>query len=384
MGWLESFIIHLKVVKRSLPPSIILLGGISLLQLFGCNKDIPEKETLQVDKTVLVYISANNDLKYSALTSIDQMESAYLTKFGNLLIFLKTDRHKSHILRIKSDHEKGVVNSDTLKSYNNENASDPIFMKTVLEDMKMLSPSKEYSLVLWSHGTSWLPNVEKIKTKSIGYDRGIETDISDLKTVIPNNLSYILFDACYMSSIEVIYELKDKTNYVIASNAEVLNTSFPYDKIVPYLFGEIDDLMQVCKLYYEFYDNKKELERSCTISLVDTKELDQLAKTTREIMDNYKYLDMNRNVQDFNFLKDIPIEFFDYQHLIEKNFSKAESDKISTTLKKCVLYKASTPSFLNSPIRNFSGLSISIPIEYKYQSFYKTLSWYKNGNVKFF
>lgn len=207
---------------------------------------------------------------------------------------------------------------------------------------------------------------------------------NDLKNVIPENRSYILFDACCMSSMEVIYELKDKTDYVIASTAEVLNTSFTYDKIVPYLFGDLRDLKERCNQYYEFYNKKEGLERSCTISLIKTKELDKRGQETRAIIEKKANFEINRNIQDFNFIKEIPIEFFDYQDLFDKNFSKEESDRIASILNSSILFKAATPNFLNNKIKEFSGLSISIPQDPKYQDFYKTLSWYNTANVNFF
>ena len=37
-------------------------------------------------------------------------------------------------------------------------------------------------------------------------------------------MEYILFDDCYMSSIEVAYELKDVTKYLIGSTSEMMHT----------------------------------------------------------------------------------------------------------------------------------------------------------------
>lgn len=384
MGRMEQIVIKQMASILAIPQRTIFLWGLASLFLMGCKKAEQEPNLKEINKTVLVYISANNDLKYSALKSIDQMESSYLSEYGNLLVYIKTDRYNSYILKIKSNKEVGVIASDTIATYSNQNASDPIFMKMVLEDMKELSPSKNYGLVLWSHGTSWLPNLDHVSTKSFGYDRGVETTISDLKDVIPSGLSFILFDACYMSSVEVVYELKDKTDYIIASNAEVLNTSFPYDEIVPNLFGNIDDMKDLCQKYFNFYNNKKGIERSCTVSLISTKELDQLANQSKELIENNPSFKIDRNVQDFNFLKEIPIEFFDYLSLFEKNFQKTESQKIGEIINKCILYKAATPTFLNIPIKEFSGLSISVPIQQKYQAFYKDLLWYKQANVNFF
>lgn len=131
-----------------------------------------------------------------------------------------------------------------------------------------------------------------------------------------------------MSSIEVIYELKDKTNYIIASNAEVLNTSFPYHKIVPYLFDGISGLEELSRQYYEFYNEKEGLERSCTISLIKTKELDNLAQESRFILDRKMNFEINRDVQDFNVVKGIPIEFLIIRICFKKNSVKKNLKKL--------------------------------------------------------
>ena len=44
-----------------------------------------------------------------------------------------------------------------LKTYDFDNSTNPSTLNTVLIDAKMLSPSKQYGLILWSHATGWLP-----------------------------------------------------------------------------------------------------------------------------------------------------------------------------------------------------------------------------------
>lgn len=53
------------------------------------------------------------------------------------------------------------------------------------------------------------------------------TDLADAMADAGFHTEYILFDACYMSSVEVAYELKDVTHYLIASPTEVLSYGFP-------------------------------------------------------------------------------------------------------------------------------------------------------------
>lgn len=47
-------------------------------------------------------------------------------------------------------------------------------------------------------------------TQSFGLDMSDELNINDLKKSLPVHSDFILFDACYMGSIEVLYELREK------------------------------------------------------------------------------------------------------------------------------------------------------------------------------
>ena len=50
----------------------------------------------------------------------------------------------------------------------------------------------------------------------------------------------MLFDACYMQSVEVIYQLRDRTDYFIGSPTEIPGPGAPYEAVVPALFSQIN------------------------------------------------------------------------------------------------------------------------------------------------
>lgn len=64
-------------------------------------------------------------------------------------------------------------------------------------------------------------------------------------------MEYILFDDCYMSSIEVAYALKDVTDYLIGSTSEVMAYGMPYAEIGQYLIGKVD-YAGICDGFYSF------------------------------------------------------------------------------------------------------------------------------------
>ena len=93
-------------------------------------------------------------------------------------------------------------------------------MKQVLNDIIQMYPAQEYRLILWSHGTSWLPAGSSLR--SFGEDSGKQMNIPDLAENLPIKFDFILFDACLMGSVEVVYELKEKANFIISSSTETI------------------------------------------------------------------------------------------------------------------------------------------------------------------
>lgn len=355
-----------------------------LVLTFGCKKAEVEPENID-NKAVFVYIAANNDLKYSALRSIDQMEKAYNSEDGDLIVFIKTEGYSSHILKIQHDETDGVIASDTLKTYDNQNSSSFDFMKEVFKDMEAFTSANVYGLILWSHASSWLPESSGLPTtKSFGYDRGMEMDLKDLKIALPEGLRFILFDACYMASVEVVYELRNKADYIIASSSEVLNTSYPYDLVLRDLFSE--DLTEVCRKFYDYYNSRTGIEQSATVSLIDTEYLEELAFETKQILqesDKKNVSDLSRVSQNFNFVQDIDVGLYDFWSLIQDNYFHAGLLQLERTLDKSVLYKAHTRSFLGLPILESSGLTLSLIDHPWLLEYYTTLDWYVDSGLQY-
>ena len=82
-----------------------------------------------------------------------------------------------------------------------------------------LYKAESYGLIYWSHGEGWIPTPLP-STRWIGNDKtggGHYMNIEDLKLVLQNapHFDFIMFDACFMQSVEVAYELRDCCDYYI-------------------------------------------------------------------------------------------------------------------------------------------------------------------------
>jgi hypothetical protein len=352
---------------------------------FSCKKNDVQADRTPAKKMVLVYMEANNDLRYDALNSINMMEKGAADLDGTLLVYIKTTATTSYLLRIKHDTDENRIMSDTVKVFNSDLPSDTQFMHDVIAYAQKEFPAESYGLVLWSHATSWAPPSGTVKTRSFGQDAGKEMDIIDLKNALPDNLDLLIFDACSMGGVEVLYEFRDKAKYIIASPTETLAESFPYQTVAPLLFGNADRFPQLAKAYYDHYNAYPDDRRSATVVLVKTSELAGLAAQMRTlIMNNKAYGDVlvSSGVQRLDITRGFPVANYDLGDLLDHNFPATGLVPINAQLDRTILYKASTPDFLGIPIKKFSGLStyITYPGD-PYLPYYKKLQWYSAAGL---
>ena len=98
-------------------------------------------------------------------------------------------------------------------------------------------------------------------------------------------LDYILFDACFMSNIEAVYDLRNSAKYIIASPCEIMGKGFPYHRTLPHLFGESYNLRSAAESYYLFYRDEYNGSARCgSVALYDCAEVEALAEATKIVM----------------------------------------------------------------------------------------------------
>lgn len=96
---------------------------------------------------------------------------------------------------------------------------------------------------------------------------------------------YVIFDVCFMSSIELLYDLKDNARYILASPAEIMGKGIPYHKVLPLLFSRdypIDRrLASAASAIVEYY--RGESYPSAAFTVVATAGLQGVADAVKRI-----------------------------------------------------------------------------------------------------
>jgi hypothetical protein len=187
-----------------------------------------------------------------------------------------------------------------------------------------------------------------------------------------------------MGSVEVVYELKDKANFIIASSTETIYTGFPYDRIVPELLKTRIDFKAVAQHYFNYYNTMQGAYRSATIAVINTQELTRLAEETNKIISGNELdtlfdrtLVQRLDIYDEQYT-------FDFADFIGKAFPNADKNVFLEQLNRTVLYKNATPEFLSEyEINTYCGLSCYIPHSNRpdLNTYYKTLKWYIDAGI---
>lgn len=379
-----------------------------LAALFVACEDEENTEPIVGSRTVLVYIAANNSLGSSKFDSkdiqemIDGMKATEGTG-NNLLIYYAGYQETPKLIRLIKNG-KGEVKQEIVWKYNEQNSVSVDVMKSVFNTAFSNYPANSYGIVFWSHGDGWLP-VENPTTRWWGQDGRSYMDISDLNNALSAapHLDFILFDACFMQSVEVIYELKERTNYIISSPTEIPGPGAPYQKVVPAMFANNTPEIAIAKAYFDYYADEELYEGSfppnwregdpwpagVSVSVVKTAMIEQLANRTAEILP--KYIKDGQPIVVSNILcydRRSTKYYYDFDGLMRSlPCDENEYNAWKSAYDAAVVYWKTTPMNYSQFTGVFSmegsaGLSTYIlrkyytPSEASLNTYYQSLKWY--------
>ena len=282
--------------------------------------------------------------------------------------------------------------AEVVKQYPSQLSVDKSVMTQVLKDMIAVSPTERVGLVAASHGSAWTNSI--FMSRSFGQDgKGTDntmlvSDMADAMKATGKKFDFLLFDACFMGTAEVCYDLRDIADYQIVSVMEVPAYGFPYESSLDYLYeGTVDGYKKICQAYIDFYQERYENGDYAwgTIALVDSKEMEGLADATRaEIVEHKDVLGNDfdeSDIQEYGKQGGRGIAY-DLGQLMAVLNNGTMPNAFADQLNKTVLYKScleiANPSSYKVDAANYCGLGVYIPIRYNdnWNDFFKTISWY--------
>lgn len=369
---------------------LLLIITIGLFPSCGDTAENTVPEDTHNEKTLLMYMPWSSDLTSCFYQNIKDMEDCIKSMGGlsheRVLVFISENPTEASLFELK--YENGKSKRISLKSYSNPAFTTKEGIAGILKDVIQYAPAKKYSMVIGCHGMGWLP-VDPSKAKRSaerlhweyretlqtryfgGTSTKYRTDISTLSAAISDTglkMEYILFDDCYMSSIEVAYELKDAADFLIASTCEIMAYGMPYATMGKHLLAT-PDYKAICDVFYDFYSNYSIMPCG-TLSVTDLSQIDAMAMIMKRINTHYTFDDAQRGqLQSLDgYSPTIFYDFGDYvNQLLEQNHApQSLSAEFETQLNRLIPYKTNTEKFYTTSqgpikINRYSGITTSDP-----------------------
>ncbi len=404
----------------------MLLVGLSLLLFTSCrdkSDDVSDDNTDidPAEHTFIMFFPWSNTLTSYFYTNISDMKSAVaggMLEDERVIVCFEKSAGYAELFELK--YSDGVCIEELYKTYDNSFTTITA-ISTMLNDVADIAPALKYSMSISCHGFGWIPvdnsSASSVAQRSSAADYQLphyiytdecglpltryyggtvseyQTDISTLRDAIKISdigyMEHILFDLCYMSNIEVAYDLRDVAGYIIASPTEVMGYGFPYELIGEYLMGDAD-YASVVSGYYDFYSTYS--DPYGTIGVINCSEVEAMAEIMAEINTLYDYNDISvSGVQRMDGYS--PVIFYDFGSYVE---ALCPDEQLLATFKEQLSklvpdsYKAHTEMFASAvssswgggltrySINTYSGVTISDPTtsskaySYKFDS-----NWYK-------
>ena len=419
--------------------TLFIVVGVSCSN--GDNPDGPDVPVTPVGQTVFMFFPWSNSLLSDFRRTVEDMQTVVAQrsmKDERVMVFMATSEREAVLFELKK--QNGRCLTDTLRRYSDRPFTSRQWLTSLFSEVMTLAPASRYGMVVGCHGLAWVPvqgqrnarkrlgsqeridegdnlyKEEKIDKEGLYKEERIDkegddlmhfevqgpvttrfiggtypetqietTDLADTMADAGLHTEYILFDACYMSSVEVAYELKDVTHYLIASPTEVLSYGFPYITMGKHLLGTpnykgiVDSFISFYSSYYLPYG---------TVAVTDCTQLDALAAIAQQINAAAEEPTNAASAKHINAAAEgklntatsgksapngvqimdgySPTLFYDLGHLMSlKNAGTVLTTAFAEQLDKTVPYKGHTGQYFTAlkdapvDIKHYSGLNTS-------------------------
>jgi hypothetical protein len=277
----------------------------------------------------------------------------------------------------------------------------------IVSDVRAFFPEADsWGLAFGSHGKGWVPKVfANTVSRSNGDGQPYESSYDELWTIPDNPLTryllfddsemidnsefvdaldewswdFVLFDDCFMASVEAMYEMRHLADYFIASPTEIMINGFPYDGVVSTLFADWNDdlergLVGVADNFVETYRaGKIRPKLSATVAVIRTSELDALALAVKELRAGGFRYDLNPETEQLQCYEAFRYGsvFYDLNHYMESGvLNRSLLTAFRNQLDRTVVFADHTETFFSNypiqgigtdiPVTHYSGLSTFI------------------------
>lgn len=400
----------------------------------GCSEEAFDTDSVNKQTILAFYPwtggKSSTELLGYLQNNIDSICDGIIDRKGlnnsRVLVFLSDKYNHSTLYDLQYNATTKSVDRVPLKEYEGASYASAEGIADILNEVKTQASALNYALIVGAHGCGWTyasdwnrypyyarPSVTRPSDSALsgysaadnsatGYSAtGISSfsgiqfgpdpnapltrffgsvslaenamDISTLAEGIRESglkMQYILFDVCYMSNIETAYELKDVTNYMIASGSEIMAAGLPYRSMWSYLNSSTPNYSGIVSTSVNFYKNSS--APFCNLAAIDCRQVEKLAGVMKDI-NAENQLQASVNLDSIQHLDGFrPNLFYDLETYVDSlHPSGYLLDQFKSQLKLTIKASDHTDeaytciySSDSFKIKNYCGITISDPSQH--------------------
>ena len=201
-----------------------------------------------------------------------------------LIDLLKVPEEEVEDVRYPENKRRALINTGEINSAN------PRALRDFVNWSIGRHPAERYMLVLSGHGSGAIGDFLRDENALEKIDRPTSLSIPNLRialdgTDLPDakQIHILGMDSCLMSMVEVGYELRGRVKFLVGSEGFVLNTGWPYHRILQLLKedSEIEEkefAKAIVKSYISYYDDYEVAGASTDMSVCNLGEFEEKLK----------------------------------------------------------------------------------------------------------
>lgn len=205
--------------------------------------------------TILVYMNADNDLEMYGVQDVNEMESVMGDDplNGPVTVAVQMDRSDNwdtsngnwtDTKRFLITHDDdmytmaSVANSPVRQEMGEVDMGQPDTLNDFIQWGKQNFPAEHTMVIIWNHGSGWRSRASTAEvaaaTRGVSFDDKTGTYIKtvELPSALQTNppLDILSFDASLMQMLEIAYEIRTSSRYIVGSEESPPGAGYPYHR----------------------------------------------------------------------------------------------------------------------------------------------------------
>ncbi len=305
---------------------IILIPLLTLPQVSGYAME-GESEWL-----VMVYMSGENNLAKIAAKDLGAILSFRSEDIATAVLY---DDHGPSRLYLQRAENRDEVDMGELNLGNPETLSR--FLDTAISTF----PAEKMMLIIWGHGSAWRgfcwDGEERVDQLTI-------PEFSRALSPFPQ-MDIIFFHSCLMANIETLYQIRDRTKFVVASEDLLIGGEVEFGKILRRIEGKESE--EVARFLVDEYMDMRVLKKIVArikrldigLGVIDMGKLKRLVESINALVGIDSSVFENLNVKEFEKYHTVDL------YSLASKIAKSEDEEVASrarelmeAVKDCVVY----------------------------------------------